>query len=139
MKGPAVDEPSRRTVLAASAAAAAALAGCSKYGETKSTPATSAPAAAVLAKTSDIPVGGGVIFAAQQVVVTQPTKGAFKAFTSICTHQGCQVIEVANGTINCPCHGSKFKVADGSVKAGPATAPLAPINVKVDGTAISLA
>ena len=134
-----MDEPSRRTVIAASAAVAAALAGCSKYGETKSPPATSAPAAAVLAKTSDIPVGGGVIFAAQQVVVTQPTKGSFKAFTSICTHQGCQVIEVANGTINCPCHGSKFKIADGSVANGPAAQPLPKKAVTVTGGKITLA
>jgi Rieske Fe-S protein len=133
-----VDEPSRRTVLAASAAAAATLAGCSKYGETKSPPATSAPAAAVLAKTGDIPVGGGVIFAAQQVVVTQPTKGAFKAFTSICTHQGCQVIEVANGTINCPCHGSKFSIKDGSVVHDPAPAPLAARKITVSGDSIML-
>ena len=41
--------------------------------------------------------------------------GTFMAFTAVCTHQGCIVGEVKDGTINCPCHGSKFKVADGSV------------------------
>jgi Rieske Fe-S protein len=135
-----VDEPSRRTVLAASAAAAAAaaVAGCSKYGETKSPPANSAPAAAVLAKTSDIPVGGGVIFADKQVVVTQPKKGTFKAFVSICTHQGCQVAEVANGTINCPCHGSKYSITDGSVVHDPAPQPLAARKVTVSGDSILL-
>ena len=133
-----MDEPSRRTVIAASAAAAAALAGCSKYGETKSTPTNSAPAAAVLAKTSEIPVGGGVIFAAQQVVVTQPKKGTFKAFVSTCTHQGCQVSAVVNGTINCPCHGSKYKITDASVVSGPAPHPLPPKNIKVSGGEITL-
>jgi len=58
-------------------------------------------------------------------VVTQPVSGTFKAFSATCTHQGCAVSEVANGTINCPCHGSRFAVADGSVTAGPATTPLA--------------
>jgi Rieske Fe-S protein len=133
-----VDEPSRRTVIAASAAAAAALAGCSKYGETKSTPTNSAPAAAVLAKTSEIPVGGGVIFAAQQVVVTQPKKGTFKAFVSTCTHQGCQVSAVVTGTINCPCHGSKFSIADGSVVHDPAPAPLAARKITISGDSILL-
>jgi Rieske Fe-S protein len=135
-----VDEPSRRTVLAASAAAAAAaaVAGCSKYGETKSAPTNSAPASVVLAKTSDIPVGGGAIFADKQVVVTQPKKGTFKAFTSICTHQGCQVAEVANGTINCPCHGSKFSIADGSVVHDPAPQPLPGKKITVSGDSILL-
>ena len=43
-----MDEPSRRTVLAAGAAAVAAVAGCSTYGEPKDAPAPSAPADAVL-------------------------------------------------------------------------------------------
>ncbi len=38
-------------------------------------------------KTSDIPVGGGKIYADQDVVVTQPTAGQFKAFSSTCTHR----------------------------------------------------
>lgn len=43
---------------------------------------------------------------------------------------------MAGGTINCPCHGSKFSVASGSVVAGPAPAPLAAVGVKVQGTSI---
>ena len=77
-----------------------------------------------LARTSDIPVGGGEIFADQGVVVTQPTAGEFKAFGPICTHQGCPVTNVDGGTINCTCHNSRFSIEDGSVKAGPATKPL---------------
>ena len=52
--------------------------------------------------------------------MTQPVAGTFKAFSATCTHQGCTVNEVAGGTINCPCHGSKFAVADGAPTAGPA-------------------
>ncbi|MBM9509169.1 Rieske (2Fe-2S) protein [Streptomyces sp. KK5PA1] len=92
-----------------------------------------------LAKTSDIPVGGGKIFADQKVVVTQPTAGQFKCFSAICTHQGCTVGDVSGGTINCPCHGSKFHVADGSVANGPAVSPLPPKQVSVSGDQITLA
>jgi nitrite reductase/ring-hydroxylating ferredoxin subunit len=96
-------------------------------------------AGTVLAKTTDIPEGGGKVFAKQGVVVTQPTKGQFKAFSSKCTHQGCPVNEVAKGVISCPCHHSEFSVTDGSVKKGPATQPLAAANISVSGDEIKLA
>lgn len=135
-----MDEPSRRTVLAASAAAVAAVAGCSTYGEPQqSAPASSAPADTVLAKTTDVPVGGGVIIGDSQVVITQPTAGTFKAFTSVCTHQQCQVASVEGGTINCTCHGSKFDINDGSVVKDPAPQPLAAKQIKVSGDSIQLA
>lgn len=92
-----------------------------------------------LAKTSEIPVGGGKVFADQKVVVTQPTAGQFKCFSAVCTHQGCTVGGVSGGTINCPCHGSKFKVADGSVANGPAASPLPEKQVSVSGDEITLA
>jgi nitrite reductase/ring-hydroxylating ferredoxin subunit len=79
----------------------------------------------VLGMASAVPVGGGMVFTAAKVVVTQPTKGEFKAFSAICTHVGCLCNQVADGTINCPCHGAKFKITDGSVVAGPAPTPLA--------------
>ncbi len=87
--------------------------------------------------TTDIPVGGGVVVAEPPVVLTQPTTGEFKAFTSICPHQGCKVSEVSNNEIFCPCHGSKFSALDGSVSQGPATEGLAAAAVAVDGTKVS--
>lgn len=93
----------------------------------------------VLARTTDIPEGGGKVFAEQGVVVTQPAAGEFKAFSSKCTHAGCAVSSVSDGAINCPCHGSKFDVATGGVKAGPATAPLPAAAITVEGDSISLA
>ncbi|MDQ4009602.1 MAG: Rieske (2Fe-2S) protein [Actinomycetota bacterium] len=97
------------------------------------------PAGESLASTADIPVGGGEVFADQNVVVTQPQAGTFKAFSAVCTHQGCTVSQVAAGTINCPCHGSKFAIADGSVVDGPASSPLEERRVTVSGDAIQLA
>ncbi|WP_055492613.1 Rieske (2Fe-2S) protein [Streptomyces sp. TP-A0356] len=92
-----------------------------------------------LARTREIPVGGGKIFKQQKVVVTQPTKGDFKAFSAICTHEGCTVGTVADGTIDCPCHGSRFRIADASVAHGPATRPLPPKKITVEGDTIRLA
>lgn len=91
-----------------------------------------------LAKTSEIPKGGGKIFKGEKVVVTQPQDGDIKAFSAICTHAGCVVGEVSGGTINCMCHGSKFDITDGSVKTGPATKGLAPAKVTVKGGSVSL-
>jgi nitrite reductase/ring-hydroxylating ferredoxin subunit len=92
-----------------------------------------------LATTADIPVGGGKVLATQGVVITQPVAGQFKGFSPICTHQNCPVTNVDGGTINCTCHNSKFSIEDGSVKAGPATKPLPPRDIKVTGDQISLA
>ncbi|MFD7969322.1 Rieske (2Fe-2S) protein [Streptomyces clavifer] len=94
---------------------------------------------AVLARTADIPEGGGVVFADQGVVVTQPKAGEFKAFSSKCTHQGCAVKGIADGVINCPCHGSTFDAATGAVTGGPATQPLPEKAIQVQGDSITLA
>ncbi|MFK0152630.1 Rieske (2Fe-2S) protein [Streptomyces sp. NPDC090499] len=98
----------------------------------------SAAAGKALAQTSDIPEGGGTIFKDQKIVVTQPAKGEFKAFSAICTHMGCTVAKVADGTIDCPCHGSKFHIADGSVAHGPATRPLPAESITVSGNSITM-
>jgi len=129
----------RRTALAV--AGAGLVAGCSTYGSGTATPAAAPPPAAgtELGASGDIPVGGGKVFADKQVVVTQPAAGTFAAFSAICTHQGCTVDAVAGGTINCPCHGSKFKIADGSVANGPASQALEKKNVTVANGKITLA
>jgi len=84
-----------------------------------------------LVATADVPVGGGVVVKGAEVVVTQPTAGDFRAFTAICTHQGCLVGSVTDGEIHCPCHGSSFSITDGASLGGPAQTPLAPVAVKV--------
>lgn len=148
--------PTRRTVVASVGAAglAAALTACggsedsSNSGSGAVAPVQGSAAShdsgsgggggTELAETSDIPPGGGKVFKAQKVVVTQPTSGQFKAFSAVCPHAGCLVNEVAGGTINCPCHHSKFSVTDGSRTAGPATSGLTATNITVQGTAIKL-
>ncbi|MEU4534902.1 Rieske (2Fe-2S) protein [Streptosporangium sp. NPDC023825] len=154
-------ETTRRTVIlsAGGAGMAAVLTACAGYGEpaadgadTSATAASQAPEAAetgagaegssganALAKTADIPEGGGKVFKDEKIVITQPTAGEFKAFSSVCTHQGCDVDKIADGTIDCPCHGSKFKITDGSVANGPADKPLEEKAIKVDGDSIVLA
>ncbi|MFI6357124.1 Rieske (2Fe-2S) protein [Streptomyces sp. NPDC050743] len=154
--------PARRTVVAAAGAAglAAALTACGSgdnssdtvntgsgssgsAGTTGSTGASQnsggSAGGTALAKTSDIPEGGGKVFKDQGVVVTQPAAGTFKAFSSKCTHQGCAVGSVANGVIVCPCHNSHFSAEDGSVKQGPATQPLPAAKITVSGEDIKLA
>ena len=107
----------------------------STSGDTQPPPA----AGGALASTSDIEVGGGTIFADDKVVITQPTEGDFKAFSTTCTHQGCPVSEIVGSQIRCPCHGSAFSIEDGSVVGGPAPAPLAAVEITVEGDEISLA
>ena len=95
---------------------------------------SSAPATGTkLGSVATVPVGGGQVFPDQKVVVTQPAAGEWKGFSAVCTHAGCLVNQIADGTITCPCHLSKFSVADGSVQSGPAPKPLPPVKVDVKG------
>lgn len=159
------DGSTRRTVLATGAVALAA-AGCGTTGSATEnstdtspsaettpparaeaspsshpdadTPLSASEAAQDLTSTSDIPEGGGKVFAEQKVVVTQPVQGQFKAFSAVCTHQGCTVARIEEGAIECLCHGSRFRITDGSVAAGPATRPLDARRIEVKGNSIRL-
>ena len=135
----------RRAVLlsAGLAGGAAVLSGCGAAEDIASDAASSAGAAASSAvkdaiSKATIPVGGGKVFADQKVVVTQPTEGDFKAFTAVCTHKGCTVADVSGGTINCGCHGSKFDIATGEVRNGPAAKPLPTKTVSVTGEGVTV-
>ncbi|GAA1431593.1 Rieske (2Fe-2S) protein [Streptomyces thermospinosisporus] len=148
--------PARRTVVAAVGAAGltAALTACSGSDDGGSTSVgagsdgkggggsgggDAAAGGTALASTADIPEGGGKVFADKKVVVTQPKAGEFKAFSATCTHRGCVVKGIADGVINCPCHNSRFSIADGSVQGGPAPEPLPAVEITVNGDSITLA
>jgi Rieske Fe-S protein len=91
----------------------------------------------VLGDVSDIPVGSGVIYTAEKVVVTQPVKGEYHAFSAVCTHVGCILNKIADGTIDCPCHGSEFKITNGAVVTGPAPTALPKKKIQIaDGKVI---
>lgn len=141
---------SRRIVFSGLGAlgVAAALAGC---GSDSGTPGGSTDTASsgggasaggaagtTLVATADVPVGGGVVLTDQHIVITQPTAGDFKAFSSRCLHQGFDVSSVKDNTIRCAVHGSTYDAATGAVEGGPAPsgAKLAAVSIKVDGANI---
>ncbi len=92
-----------------------------------------------LASAADVPVGGCFVVTGAKVVLTQPTEGDFKAFSATCTHQGCVLESSTEGAIPCPCHHSRFSLEDGSPMSGPATVPLEPVEISVDGDSITRA
>ncbi|MEO9323745.1 Rieske (2Fe-2S) protein [Nocardioides sp. C4-1] len=127
--------PSRRIVFQGMGAlgVACVLAACGG-GDGDSGGGGAAPeAGAGLVAAADVPVGGGVVLPDANMVVTQPTEGVFKGFSSRCTHQGVAVDAVEGGEIRCPAHGSAFSIDDGSVVNPPASSPLEEIAVAVEG------
>lgn len=126
----------RREMLGVAGVAACglALAGCGA-GDAKAQPASGIKGK-VLAKTADVPVGGGTIVQEWRIVITQPTKGVYKAFSAVCTHKGCTVGTPKDNVITCACHGSEFAADSGQATKGPATAPLTVYQVKVEGDGI---
>jgi nitrite reductase/ring-hydroxylating ferredoxin subunit len=130
---------SLRAVGAAGVAAVGAvgLAGCGGGGTGTAQSTVTAPASGAV-KAADVPVGGGTVIDALKVVVTQPTEGDYKAFSAVCTHQGCLVNSVQDGRIICPCHGSMFDIATGDVVQGPATQPLPEESVTLSGDSLTV-
>ncbi|TVL90797.1 Rieske (2Fe-2S) protein [Streptomyces sp. SAJ15] len=124
----------RRTVLRGAALAGAAglcAAGCAGAIGKKASPTPTAPVE--LGSPSEVPVGGSKLYREDRLVVTQTAKGEFKAFSAVCTHAGCVVHEVADGKINCTCHGSEFDAETGEVLQGPAVAPLPSVPIRTKG------
>ncbi|MDH6134516.1 Rieske Fe-S protein [Kitasatospora sp. MAA4] len=146
----AADRPAttRRTLLCGAAVLAAGgatlgVAGCSSSGGSGAGGSTDAQSTAkatpvTVGAVADVPVGGGKVYRDQKIVVTQPTAGQYKSFSATCTHAGCLVDQVANNVIQCPCHGSRFNITDGSVADGPAPTPLPEYQVTVTNGAFQV-
>lgn len=143
-QGPGV---SRRALVAGAAGIGAAGIGAAACGSPapSTAPSPTAPPPTLppptrsprpVGRTGEIPVGGGRVYPAARVVITQPAAGEFRGFGIVCTHDGCELNAVADGTINCPCHGSRYAVTDGSVVRGPARTGLRVERVAVDGDRI---
>lgn len=131
---------SRRAVIVAVGTGVAAGVGAVACGGAPapgpSAPASPGPAPETgrpVGRTDDVPVGGGTIFPDARVVVTQPAPGEFHGFGIVCTHDSCELTSVSDGTINCPCHGSRYAITDGSVVRGPARTGLRVERIAVEG------
>ena len=85
----------------------------------------------MLVSLDQVPTGGGVVLEDARIVVTRSATDDVRAFTAVCTHQGCTVATVVDVIIQCPCHGSQYDAGTGQVRRGPATRPLAPVAVVV--------
>jgi len=125
------DEPSPAASMMGTASPGASSGMQAGMGNGSQTGSGAMTMGTVLATTKEIPLGGGKIFPDHKVVVTQPKKGKYLAFSAVCTHVGCILNKIANGSIDCPCHGSEFRITDGSLITGPANGPLPKKNIKV--------
>jgi Rieske Fe-S protein len=124
---------SRNSEAASTAAAGTAANG---YGYGAPSPTGSGKAPKRLAALTQVPAGGGLILPQDDIVLTRPTSAQVHGFSATCTHQGCPVASVSDGTINCPCHGSRFDVRTGAVVAGPAPTALPKVQVTVQADTV---
>jgi nitrite reductase/ring-hydroxylating ferredoxin subunit/uncharacterized membrane protein len=77
--------------------------------------------------------------AGQQVVLVTAS-GQMHAMGATCSHYGGPLEQgsVEDDCLVCPWHGSRFRLADGSVARGPATAPQLSYEVRVHGDRVQL-
>jgi cytochrome b6-f complex iron-sulfur subunit len=104
--------------------------------------AGSAKPGTVLAKVSDVPVGGGLLADAGTnglVLLTAPSAGEIKGFDPTCPHAGAKVGPPQGGIITCPAHGSQFDPTTGALKRGPAPHGLTVVPIRITGADVVLA
>lgn len=93
-----------------------------------------------VAALADVEVGGAVAIEldGRALLLTRPTADEVHLFSATCTHAGCKVAPQGD-LLECPCHDSRFALADGAVLGGPAREPLAEVPVRVEGGEVVLA
>ena len=79
--------------------------------------------------TKDVKIGGGSIFRVSSanglmVLITQPSKGTFRAFNPACTHEGFPLNQIEGKNLLCTRHSALFDMNTGNVARGPARTPL---------------
>lgn len=118
---------SRRTLLLGLPVGLAALGGAWSWLASDRTPRPfTPPEGAATVAVADVPLGDANFMQDAPYVVVQPAPDEFRAFKKKCPHDYCFVNAVRNDAIWCPCHGSQFDLADGSVQRGPARRGLFP-------------
>ena len=121
----------RRQVLLATGAGAGvlALAACAE----ESSPTDEPQPGVVLLSLNELEVGQAQVTTTDDgvaVAVVRTGEDEVRAFSAICTHQGCEV-RAEESDLYCPCHGSRFEFADGAVIDGPAEDPLPEVSVEI--------
>jgi Rieske Fe-S protein len=71
------------------------------------------------------------------IIVVRSSEARVTAFSSKCTHWGCEVPLPAGNVIKCHCHGSVFD-ADGKVTHGPAKKNLAAFHTTLNGSILTI-
>jgi len=58
-------------------------------------------------------------------VLVVRTEGGLRAVHDRCSHRGCSLADgrIDGDVVECVCHGSRFRLADGGIERGPATGP----------------
>ena len=101
------------------------------------------PPAARIARVSDVPIGGAMLF---EYPVGSPSRllvrvdgATFVAYEQQCTHLTCPVLPaVERGELVCPCHHGVFELRTGRPIAGPPRRPLARVTLDVrDGWVVA--
>ncbi len=85
-------------------------------------------------KVTDYTVGQAKLIKDEKLYILRNETG-FKAMSAKCTHLGCAVDRVADGTYLCPCHGSAYD-AKGLVTHGPAKKALVWYQTKEEGGSV---
>lgn len=122
-----------RGAAAAGAACAAGLTGCAGSDTGRPTEPAAATEAVSLGTADAVPVGGAKLYPKHRLLVSQPDRGQYRAFSAVCTHGGCVLSSVKELEADCACHGSRFDASTGAVLQAPATADLPEYPVEMRG------